>query len=84
MMKHTYKMRAECIADLTSFLEKVPVESFSAKHMKIQDVILPDLVIEFSSPLKLTEIRNAMAEIIDGHVMLETVALASEYTGERK
>lgn len=83
-MKHTYKMRAECTADLTRFLEQVPVESFSAKHFKIQDVTLPDLVIEFSSPWQLAQIRAAMAEIIDGHVMLETVALASEYTGERK
>lgn len=83
-MKHTYKMRAECMADLTRFLEKVPVESFSAKHMKVQDLLLPDLVIEFSSPWNLDQMRPAMAPIIDGHVMLETVALASEYTGERK
>jgi hypothetical protein len=80
----TYKMRAECNADLGRFLTEVAVDSFKADRVKIKDLVLPDVIAEFTSTLSLEQIRQAISGIEDGHVMLETVNTAAEYTGERK
>ncbi len=74
----SYKMRAECQADLGRFLMVVAVRSFTTTAS-----LLPDMDAEFTSPLSLDEIRKLMAEIEDGHVMLETVNYKDQYTGER-
>lgn len=79
----TYKMRAECAHDLAAFMVTVPVQSFRADKVVINGIQLPDMVAEFTSSLSLKEIKAAIADIEDGHVMLETVALQSEYTGKR-
>ncbi len=71
-----YKMRAECQVDVGRFLRKVPVLALSAEGSL-------DMVIDFTSNLTLDEIRKKISKIVDGHVMLETVALYEEYTGFR-
>jgi hypothetical protein len=79
-MKSTeYKMRAECAADLGRFLAQVTVNTFAAERFEN----FPDMEASFTSPLTLEQIRMLIAQIEDGHVMLETVSLAKDYTGER-
>lgn len=78
-----FKMRAECQTDLGKFLSEIPVNSFRAEQITFKGVALPDMVAEFTSPWELDAIKDAMAKIPDGHVMFETIAPFSEYTGER-
>jgi len=78
-----YKMRAECSVDVGRFLQEVPVESLKASQVEVDGVAYPDVIVEFSSVMPLDEIRKAMGEIVDGHVMAETVELESRYTGNR-
>lgn len=78
-----YKLRAECSADLGNLLQKISVQKFNAIQMNIEGAIIPDMEATFSSRLSLSEIRSALSAIEDGHVMAETVALESKYTGER-
>lgn len=76
----SYKLRAECTVDVSRFVEAVHPDTMTMKKHKL----LPDCVVEFTSQLSLSEIINLMSEIPDGHVMIETVATAQFYTGERK
>ena len=83
-MTQKYKMRAECSIDLARFLTTIPVESFKCKRIKIKGVDFPDFTAEFTSILTISQIRRELSKIPDGHVMRETVEIASQYTGERK
>ena len=74
-----YKMRAECQHDLGHFLQAVHVLTFN-----VTETLCPDVDVEFTSTKSLKEIRDAIRNIVDGHVMLQTVDVASKYTGERK
>lgn len=56
----------------------------SATRMKIAGNPIPDMTVVFSSEMTLAEIHKALREIVDGHVMAETVNLESKYTGERQ
>ncbi len=44
----------------------------------------PDVVLEFECDLNLERLKLLISKIADGHVMLETIAVAKDYTGERK
>lgn len=74
-----YKMDAECQFDVGRFLQKIHVLNIIATQMEIG----VDMEVEFTSPRSLSEIRKALSEIEDGHVMAETVELKEFYTGER-
>lgn len=73
-----YKLRAECLPDVHRLLEKL---KFSRYH--IISVFPPDVELEFKSDHSLDEIKKVLKTIPDSHVMLETVALKKNYTGER-
>jgi acetone carboxylase gamma subunit len=74
-----YKLRAEALVDVVRLLEQVPTTQY-----KIICDFQPDVELEFKSKESLEQIKNAMKDIPDSHVMLETVALAKDYTGERQ
>lgn len=77
---NTYKLRAECQLDLGRLFESLRVESFQARTICKG---FPDMEATFESPLSLAEVKSTIRTIVDGHVMLGTVALEAEYTGER-
>lgn len=83
MEKQFFKMRAECAHDLGEFLMQVSVLSFKAEQVESNGTFFPDMTVEFSSTQTLAEIKAHIATIVDGHVMLETVALSKDYTGNR-
>lgn len=83
-MKTKYKMRAECQNDLGHALLAIPMEHLTASQVVSDGTTYPDVIVEFVSSMPLEEIRNALSNIVDGHVMAETVELESEYTGNRK
>ena len=76
--KNEYKLRAECLADVQHLMAAIHCSDY-----KVKGLIVPDVELEFSSALSLDEIKAAMKDIPDSHVMLETVAAAKDYNGER-
>src|SRR5205814_312092 len=76
-----YRFRAECERDVAELrrllgarLERIIVTS---------EPPFPDVEVELATGLSLEELRDAMRRIVDGHVMVQTVARSEEYTGER-
>ena len=84
-----YRLRAECQFDIGRMLAVVHTESLTLQQNSfINDLnglkaYIPDVTVSFASSLTLAEIKQALREIEDGHVMAQTVALAADYTGER-
>ncbi len=75
-----YKLRAECRGDVGRLKR---VLSANAVEWEIVDRLFPDVEVTFTSLLSLGALRRACGDVVDGHVMAQTVALADEYTGER-
>lgn len=78
---HIYRFRAECqpdVDDLRSLLGK----GFD-KITIINSPPFPDVEVELETKLSLEELRAVMRRVVDGHVMVQTVAPLDEYTGER-
>ena len=76
-----YKFRAECEHEVNELLVGLGMKCL--KMVKTIAYYFPDTEVDLHTTLSLAEIRNAIRKIADGHVMLQTVALAAEYTGER-
>ena len=82
-----YKLRAECLADVHKFMEQVHFQgrgAFCYGYKVFGLELAPDVVLEFKSDHSLDEIKDILKSIPDSHVMLETVALKKDYTGERE
>lgn len=75
-----YRFRAECNHDVEELMKLIGKNIMSITRTR---GALPDTYVEFSTSLSLAQIRNAMRKVVDGHVMLQTVALKEDYTGER-
>jgi hypothetical protein len=76
-----YRFRAECQADVDELRRLL-----STKIDRITIVNsppFPDVEVEVEVDLSLEELRDTMRRVVDGHVMVQTVARNSEYTGER-
>jgi hypothetical protein len=43
----------------------------------------PDVEVDIETDMDLEEVREAMRQVPDGHVMLQTVALTPDYSGFR-
>lgn len=80
----TYKFRAECRHDVILLMVNTNVLAKDEWYLKRMDPATPDVEVTFDSDLSLEEIIKEMKEFQDTHVMIETVALANEYTGIRK
>ncbi len=72
-----YKLRAECEHDINALKKRLKVEEF------LNDEGFPDCEVIIESSLTLSEIRDFIRLISDGHVMLQTIQLAHEYDGIR-
>lgn len=76
-----YRFRAECEIDVDE-LRKL----MGRKCLKVEKEInyFPDTYANIFTTLDIEELRHEMRQVEDGHVMLQTVALKNEYTGNRK
>lgn len=81
IIENDYKFRAECSVDIDLFVEKFKSHIITIDRKSDPD--FPDEDVEFSSLKSLDEVRQVMKEIEDGHVMLESLNYADEYTGDR-
>lgn len=79
----TYKCRAEVVQDVLGILYLAPqlFYDFSVKRM---GEYIPDVEFEFTSGYNLNQIAELFFKIPDTHVMIDTLELKENYTGERK
>jgi hypothetical protein len=75
-----FKFRAECELDVNRLRKQM-----GTKCLKIVMEIgqFPDTLVDFYTTMSLEELRNEIRSIEDGLVMLQTIALEKDYTGER-
>lgn len=75
-----FKLRAECESEANQIRMILGI-----RCLKIVKTIrcFPDTEVELYTTMSLKELRKELRKIFDGHVMVETVALAKDYTGER-
>ena len=74
------KFRAECITDVLKLRERMGVR---CSKMMVEISQFPDTDVVLYTSLGLDEVKNEIRSIKDCHVMLQTIALEQEYTGER-
>jgi hypothetical protein len=86
-----YKLRAECWVDAMRLLSHVCPDRVSVSHLGLGEV---EILLENPSakrtdrprgqPLSLEELRYLIGvNVRDSHVMIETLRVANEYTGDR-
>lgn len=76
-----YRFRAECQVDVDK-LRQILGRSID-KITIVNSSPFPDVELEIEVNLSLEELRDAMRQVVDGHVMVQTVARKEKYTGER-
>jgi tRNA A-37 threonylcarbamoyl transferase component Bud32 len=78
-----YMFRAECLPDVLGFFEEA---RRTRKYFgyRIENVALPDVVVELLTTATKNEIEQIMKNGEDTHVMLDTIEPIHEYTGDRK
>lgn len=76
-----YRFRAECQADIDAL--KSLVGGHFDKITIINSPPFPDVEVELETEFSLENLRAVMRRVVDGHVMVQTVALRDDYTGER-
>ena len=77
--KH-YKFRSECAHDVDELRKLMGGDILS---IQTQQQYFPDNDVDLITALELEDVRNFMRQVVDGHVMLQTVQYYYDYTGER-
>ncbi|MBP2171072.1 hypothetical protein J2125_004264 [Erwinia toletana] len=75
-----YKFRSECSHDVDELRKLMGADIIS---IQTQMQYFPDNDVDLITSLNLDEVRDRMRQIVDGHVMLQTVQYYYNYTGER-
>jgi hypothetical protein len=75
----TYKMRAECLADVLAGLSVVKCHKFA-----IESEHSMDCIVTFDCTKDTRQIINDLETVEDGHVMAQTVDPIEDYDGERR
>jgi hypothetical protein len=80
-----YRFRAECRVDVDRLFRLLGARfgKTTIVNLDLDSVPLPDVEVELATGLSLEGLRDIMRRVVDGHVMVQTVAPRDEYTGER-
>ena len=78
-----YRFRAECVPDVVRLLNILRNDVVELHMLQVNPVFSADVIVTLTIDLHLTDVRTAMRKVVDSHVMVETLALAVDYTGER-
>ncbi|MCC7684830.1 hypothetical protein [Janthinobacterium sp. FW305-128] len=68
-----FSFRAECPSDVKHFQDTCAAAGITIALAAFPDDEFPDVEIEMESAASLETLRNAMREVVDGHVMLQTL-----------
>jgi len=79
-----YKFRAECVSDINKLTNLLIIANIKS-HMKIitKEIEFPDCEVVMKTDCPLSAIKSVVEKLPDGHVILETIKLIDEHTGER-
>ncbi len=80
----TFKFRAECISDVDSLKGVLRKRGKRIRMTIDEEPPWIDVDVEIETTETLDTIKQAMRKVVDGHVMLQTIAPKDEYTGERR
>jgi hypothetical protein len=78
----TYSLRAECLVDIANFIKELCNTDLCVEQVTIatesyiaNDTVLPlpEAKMQFVSAASLTELRDVIRTVTDGHVMLQTL-----------
>jgi len=86
MSDDVFKFRAECMRGVGNVLLRVNARKIEIESTEqAGDVVttITGATIGAGKALDLASFKAVLAEIVDGHLIVETLALADEYTGER-
>lgn len=75
-----YRFRAECVHDVAELIKSIP---FQYEVSILKPGYLPDVTVSLLTSAPLSQIKDAMRDLPDSHVMLETIQPAHLYSGER-
>jgi len=79
-----YVCRAEASIDAVNlFTQLIAVVPHSFSYKALSHPIPGGGKVEFETKATLEQVRELVANVIDGHVMVETLQPAHKYTGER-
>ncbi|MCD4714370.1 MAG: hypothetical protein K8R73_13900 [Clostridiales bacterium] len=79
-----YRFRAELSSDFLNFLmNSTKTVGFYRYKVIKHDHTIPDIEVWLESDKPLEFIRNELRKVEDGHVMVQSLALEQDYTGER-
>jgi hypothetical protein len=85
--KYHYGFRAECIYDVKMFEKNLKENKlnliYEYKLNSQEDEIFNDVECELEINLEINQIREIMILQTDSHVMIETIDVYDNYTGER-
>ena len=84
-----YKFRTEHQDDIDELEEALEKEGVQYEIVKVQRPrpelpLVGDRVVTISTTASLGRVREVMRQVPDRHLMVETVELEADYTGERK
>jgi len=75
-----YKFRSECAHDISELRKLMSTDIIS---IQMKQAYFPDNHVDLVTALSLSDVRDKMRQVEDGHVMLQTVQYYYEYSGER-
>lgn len=78
-----YKMRAESLKDIYRFIIAFAKKRTLGIYNIYGDGGAGDVVIEFQTYSAYKTILRTLEKVPDGHVMIDTLKLKTEYTGKR-
>ena len=80
---NTYRLRAECATDVFHLVQTLPAGQFLALAV-LRQPGFPDVEVRLVvQDMDLERLRAACRNVVDGHVMLQTVQPPNCYNGER-
>lgn len=78
-----YRFRAECLQDVVEFLNGSIKRIGFNRYVLIQERGHPDVEVELDAEVPIEELRDELRKVEDGHVMVQTIALKEDYSGNR-
>lgn len=69
----TYSFRAECQADIDAFEKQCGEAGLVVNVQRFPDPVFPDVDAEMKAEAPIETLREHLRQVIDGHVMLQTL-----------
>lgn len=68
-----FSFRAECLHDVEAFERECVLAKITTSMQKRRHDEYPDVDVEVEAPVHIEVLRHVMRNVVDGHVMLQTL-----------